>query len=150
MTVPVMAPWSLALRFTLEVVALAALGFAGWQVAASPLRWICAVAIPAVAAAAWVTFTVSDDPSRSGLAPVEVNGFIRLGIEFAVFLAGAIALRYTGQAGLANAYTVLVAAHYVTSLDRVQWITNRQQSGGSASKLSAAHRLEHGTNTGTP
>ena len=65
---------NLALRFALEVCALAALGFWGWSQTEAPWRYVLMLGVPALAAAVWATFTVPDDPSRSGRAPVPVPG----------------------------------------------------------------------------
>ena len=48
--------------------------------------WLAGLGLPAIAAAAWVTFAVPGDPSRSGRAPVPVPGWVRLLLELAVFL----------------------------------------------------------------
>jgi hypothetical protein len=59
---------------------------------------------------------------RSGKAAVEVDGWIRLGIELVVLVAGAAAIWFSGRPGLATAYSILVAAQYLTSLGRIGWL----------------------------
>ncbi len=117
-----MAGWNLALRFALEVAALVALGLAGWKLGGEGSRWILAIGVPAAAAAAWTTFNVAGDPSRSGRAPVEVNGWTRLGVEVLVLGGGALAIWYAGQPALAVAYTILVVVQSATAHDRVAWM----------------------------
>ncbi len=122
---PAIAGWNLALRFALEVVALVALGVAGWQLAPDGFRWVLAIGVPVVAAVAWTTFNVPGDPSRSGRAPVEVGGRIRLGVELIVLLAGAAAIWLSGRPDLSIGYFILIGIQYATSLDRVRWLIER-------------------------
>jgi hypothetical protein len=117
-----MAGWNLALRFVLELGALAGLAIAAWKLTSGPLRWVAAVAVLVAAAALWGVFNVLDDPSRSGAAPVEVSGWIRLAIEMLVLGGGAAALVIAGRPYLGIAFTVLVAAHYLASWSRVEWL----------------------------
>ncbi len=119
---PDMAGWNLALRFALEVAALIALGIAGWKLGAGGLRWALAVGIPVAAAVAWTTFNLPDDPSRSGEAPIEVNGWTRLAVELVVLGGGAVAIWYAGQPAIALGYAALIVVQYTTSLDRVGWL----------------------------
>ncbi len=116
------AGWNLATRFGLEVGALVSLGVAGWKFGSGGLGWILAIGAPVAAAAAWTTFNVPGDPSRSGRAPVEVNGWVRLGVELTILGSGAVAIWFAGRSGLALAYTAIVVAQYATSLDRVNWL----------------------------
>ena len=122
---PEMAGWNLALRFALEIVALVALGIAGYELGSGALRWVLAIGIPALAAVAWATFNVRDDPSRSGAAPVPVNGWIRLAVELLVLGGGAVAIWYAGQPALAVGYAALVVIQYATSLERVGWLVEQ-------------------------
>jgi hypothetical protein len=122
---PRMAAWNLALRFGLEMAALAALGVAGWTLAPGLLRWLAVVALPLVAAAAWGVFNVVGDPSRSGSAPIEVPGWARLGVELAVLGGGAVALAVSGRAALGAALGLLIVLQYATSWARVRWLLER-------------------------
>lgn len=114
-------PLNLALRFLLELAGLVALGDWGWQVA----RYPGAIAVPAVAAAAWGTFNVAGDPSRSGKAPVRVPGVARLLLEVAFFAGATFALHGSGRPRAALAFAALVVAHYALSYDRVAWLVRR-------------------------
>src|ERR1700679_2726266 len=90
---PVVGSFQLALRFVLEAAALVALG--GWArhvVGAGVLGWVAALAMPAVIAAVWGVFAVPGDPTRGGKVPVPVSGWLRIGIEMAVFLGAGAAL----------------------------------------------------------
>ena len=122
MNPPEMAGWNLALRFGLEVGALVSLGAAAWSTSSGPMRWIAVVVVPFVAATLWGVFNVLNDPSRSGKAPVEVAGWIRLCIELIILGAGAFAVGYTMGSTVGISYALLVAIHYAASWSRVRWM----------------------------
>jgi hypothetical protein len=122
MNPPEMAGWNLALRFALEISALIGLGIAAWQSTSGPVRWLAAIAVPLVAAAVWGTFNVLNDPSRSGEAPVEVAGWIRLVIELTILGGGAVAIGIVGGRLAGIGFAVLVLVQYATSWSRVQWL----------------------------
>jgi hypothetical protein len=117
-----MAGWNLALRFALEIGALIGLGIAAWQSTTGPVRWIAAIALPLVAAGVWGTFNVLDDPSRSGAAPVEVAGWLRLAIELTILGGGAVAIGIVGGPIAGIVFAVLVLVHYAASWSRIQWL----------------------------
>ena len=85
-------PINLAFRFILELAALIIFGLWGWNLGTGILRYVLTLGIPILAAAAWGTFAVLDDPSRSGKAPVPVPGIIRLLLELAFFALATWAL----------------------------------------------------------
>ena len=122
MNPPTMAGWNLALRFGLELAALSALAAGAWRLGSGNIRWVAAIAVPLVAAAIWGVFNVLDDPSRSGAAPVEVSGWIRLAIEVLVLGGGVAALVVAGDRNLAIVLAALVSVQYVTSWSRVEWL----------------------------
>jgi hypothetical protein len=118
-------PINLAIRFLLELSALAAMGVWGWRQAQGWVRFLLAAGIPIVAAVVWGTFAVPDDPSRSGAAPVAVPGLVRLAIELVVFAFATWALCDLGTARLCWAMGVIVAVHYISSYDRIRWLMKR-------------------------
>ncbi|MGI9613555.1 MAG: DUF2568 domain-containing protein [Acidimicrobiales bacterium] len=122
MTPPTVAGWNLALRFGLELGALAGLGLAGWKLTSGPIRWAAVTLIPLTAAAIWGVFNVLNDPSRSGAAPIEVNGWTRLTIELLILGAGAVAIAYAGRQDVGIAFAILVAFHYATTTSRIEWL----------------------------
>ena len=122
MNPPTMAGWNLTLRFGLELAALAALAAGAWGLGSGNMRWVTAVAVPLAAAAIWGVFNVLEDPSRSGAAPVEVSGWIRLAIEALVLGGGVAALAVAGDRNLAIVFAVLISVQYVTSWSRVEWL----------------------------
>ena len=115
-------PVNLAIRFLLELTALAAMGIWGWKLSDTWIRFVLVMAIPILAAAVWGIFAVPKDPSRSGSAPIPISGLLRLAIEFA-FFAFAIwifyDLEYTRLSWIMGS-TVIV--HYIVSYDRIRWL----------------------------
>jgi hypothetical protein len=122
MNPPEMAGWNLALRFALEIGALIGLGIAAWQSTSGPARWIASIAVPLVAAAVWGTFNVLNDPSRSGEAPIEVAGWLRLVIELTILGGGAVAIGIVGGRIAGIGFAVLILVHYAASWSRIQWL----------------------------
>jgi hypothetical protein len=122
MNPPTMAGWNLTLRFVLELAALAGLGAGAWKLSSGSFRWPTAILVPVVAAVAWSVFNVIADPSRSGGAPVEVDGLIRLGIELLVLGGGAAAVALAVHTDVGIVMAILIAAHYVASWSRIEWL----------------------------
>jgi hypothetical protein len=118
-------PLNLAVRFLLEVAALASMGFWGWRVGSGWPRFVLAALIPMVVAVVWGVFAVPDDPSRSGAAPIMVPGFARLLLEAMVFGFGIWALRDSGFTRASVVFGVVVAIHYALSYDRISWLLGR-------------------------
>ena len=117
-----MAGWNLALRFGLEMAALVGIAMGAWGLAPGSTRWPAVVVVPLLAAAAWGTFNVVDDPSRSGEAPVEVGGTVRLAIEVAILGAGAVGFVVAGHIVVAVVFAALPAIHYAASSARLAWL----------------------------
>jgi len=108
---------NLALRFVLELCALAAMGRWGWTKHA----WV-GIAVPLVAISFWGVFNVPGDPSRSGQAPIPVPGMLRLLLEAVLFGFAAWAL---GQPRASAIFAGMVLLHYALSLDRLRWLLAR-------------------------
>ncbi len=117
-----MSAWNLALRFLLELAALAGLATFAWGLGSGLLRFVCVIAAVAGAAAIWTVFAVPDDPSRSGHAPVPVPGIVRLCLEWVVLFGGALAFYAAGLSVAGVALAVLVAIHNALSADRLRWL----------------------------
>ncbi len=122
MTPPSMPGWNLALRFALELAALAGLAAAAWKLGSGPGRWIGVVAVPVAAATVWGVFNVLDDPSRSGAAPVEVSGAVRLTVELVILCGGAAAVAFAAGPALGIVFAVAIVGHHLASLDRIEWL----------------------------
>ena len=122
MTPPTMPGWNLALRFLLELAALAGLAAAAWTFGSGLGRWVAVVAVPVAAAAIWGLFNVRNDPSRSGSAPVEVTGSVRLLIEVVILGGGAAALAFATNPALGIVFALAIGGHYLASVDRVEWL----------------------------
>ncbi|MET2830343.1 YrdB family protein [Mesorhizobium shangrilense] len=114
--------WNLTLRFLLELAALLGLGMASWSISGETWRWIAALVLPLVAAAAWGTFAVLDDPSRSGRAPVPVPGAVRLVLELVILFGGAAGFYLAGHTTTGIIMALLILVSYVFSIDRLGWL----------------------------
>lgn len=125
MNPPDMRPWNLSLRFGLEIGALTGIALAAWTQTEGAARSIAVTAAPAAAAALWGMFNVLDDPSRSGEAPVEVPGPVRLTIELTVLGTGWVAYSVAGHPAVGTAFAALTALHYSISRSRVRWLLSR-------------------------
>jgi len=117
-----MHPSNLALRFLLESVSLATLGWWGYVGASGPVRWLWALGLPTLAAAAWGVFAVPGDPSRGGQGVVAVPGALRLVLELSVLGIPAWGLAHHGHPQLGTALGVAVFAHYAFSYRRIFWL----------------------------
>jgi hypothetical protein len=113
---------NLTVRFLLEVVALLSLGMWSYKHYDGWLAVALAIAVPLIAVGVWGTFNVLGDPSRSGVAPVEVAGWIRLLIELSFFALSAAALYYIGYTKISIVFAVAVIVHHVVSYERVLWL----------------------------
>ena len=125
MNPPEMRPWNLALRLGLEIGALTGLGLAAWNQTGGATRWIAVVAAPLAGAALWGTFNVLDDPSRSGQAPVEVPGWVRLAVELFVLGAGWVGFALAGYPAISVVFAAVTVLHYVVAHARVRWLLAR-------------------------
>ncbi|NLF13672.1 MAG: YrdB family protein [Anaerolineaceae bacterium] len=107
---------NLALRFFLELAALAAMAYWGWTTHEGAPRFLWTIGLPVVAAALWGIFRVPNDP---GPAPVAVPGRVRLLLE-ALFFGGAVVLLVrAGQPVAAGILAALLVIHYVAAHQRV-------------------------------
>ena len=115
-------PINLAVRFSLEMVALFAMGYWGWTQHEGIVRWLWAIGLPLIVAVAWGTFAVPDDPSRSGNAPIPVPGLVRLLLEMAFFAVAVIAFIASQRVNAGVTLAVITIIHYVISYDRILWL----------------------------
>ena len=115
-------PANFALRFGLELVALGAFGYWGFNREPALLRAALTVGLPLLAATLWAVFAVAGDPSRSGQTVIATPGALRLLLELAFFGLAAAALWHVGLARAGLTLAVVVAIHYAASFDRVAWL----------------------------
>jgi hypothetical protein len=115
-------PFNLAFRFLLEMAALVAIGYWGFDQHSGVWRFAFGIGGPVIAAAVWATFAVPADASRSGKAPVPVPGVVRLLIELSLFGLATWALFDAGSPTLGLLLASLVIVHYALSYDRVAWL----------------------------
>jgi hypothetical protein len=115
---------NLALRFILELCALVALAFWGFQTGGGWLgKIILGIGIPVLAAFAWGTFRVPNDP---GKAPVPVPGPFRLLLELAVFGLATAGLIAAGRPSLAWVFGLAVVINYALLYDRLVWLLRQK------------------------
>lgn len=122
-----MHPANLALRFLLELAALAGFAVFAWSWASGVWRYLAAAALVLVIGVLWATFAVPDDPSRSGHAPVPVSGVVRLILELLLLLGGAVALYLAGHGWMALLLAALIAVHYGFSIERLAWLLEKNE-----------------------
>lgn len=114
-------PLNLAFRFVLELAAFVALGIGGYALGTGFFSWVFAIGLLTAGMAAWGTFNVPGDRSRSGKAPVPVPGTVRLLVEFGVFGVAVIVVWFANPVYSAT-LLVGVVIHYVLSIDRIKWL----------------------------
>ena len=117
-------PFNLTVRFLLEIIALVAIGAWAKSQFPGPMGSVLMILTPLLAAIAWGTFNVLGDPSRSGKAPVQVPGFVRLLIELAI-LGSAIWALFTFNPTYGWIYGVITLLHYAFSYSRIVWLLKR-------------------------
>jgi hypothetical protein len=93
---------NLGVRFLLELGALAATAYWGYDAGSGLTRWVLMVGAPALVAVVWGLFL-------SPKARVELAKPVRLVLEFAVFGAAALALAAAGQPWLAVVFAIVAA-----------------------------------------
>jgi hypothetical protein len=119
-------PINLAVRFLLELAALASLAYWGWTRGDGGWRYLLAIGLPLIAAGLWGTLAVPGDRSRSGGAPVPVSGIVRLILELGLFAFAAWALYDAGQTALSLILAGIVIVHYGASYDRIAWLLRQR------------------------
>lgn len=120
-----MNPTNLALRFALELAALAGIGVYAWSVTGGTWRFVSAGLAVTLAATLWGIFNVPGDPSRSGKAPVVIPGPVRLLLELFILFGGAFGFYLADRPVIALSLAGLIGVHYLLSLDRLRWLFRR-------------------------
>ena len=111
---------NLGLRFVLELVALAAVGYWGFASFSNlALRLLCGIGLPLLLATIWGVFRV---PGDGGPPVVEVGGAVRLMIEALVFGTAVALLVAAGEGGLAATLALVLVLHYIADAQRVLWL----------------------------
>lgn len=113
---------NLALRFFLELAALGGFASLAWRLSNGHWRYLASVVIVLIIAAVWGTFAVPNDPSRSGNAPVPVSGMLRLALEGAILIGGALAFYLAGHSWAGLSVAGLTLVHYSLWTDRIVWL----------------------------
>ena len=101
------------------------MGWWGFEQSDGSSRYATMIGVPLLGAAAWGTFAVEGDPSRSGEALVAVPGVVRLALELAFFGFSAWALSDLDHRALGIGFGSAVAVHYVISYERIAWLLSQ-------------------------
>lgn len=119
-------------RGLLEFAGLVALSSGAWRLlaGAGALRFVGAVGLPLLAAAAWATFRVPADDwdtevaggSGRGDPAVAVPGPVRLGLELLLFGGAVALLAIGGQVVVGAVLGVATLVHYAVDHERVRWL----------------------------
>jgi hypothetical protein len=107
------------LRFILELIALGAVGYWGWQQGDGATRWGLAIVLPLALATISDVFRVPGDPKD---APVAVSGVVRLAIEATIFTLAVLALRDAASGRLATSLALVLILHYALDWERLRWL----------------------------
>ncbi|WP_051317096.1 YrdB family protein [Ectobacillus panaciterrae] len=98
---------NLALRFLLELCALAALGYWGFQVKGGIIiKTVAGIGAPLLAAVIWGMFVAPR-------ASMQLSGWMHFIVELLVFGSAAVALYAAGRHGLAGAFMLAAAANRI-------------------------------------
>ena len=108
------AALNLALKFLLEIAALAAFAYWGANTGEMPLSLLLAIVTPVAAAVAWGRFAAPKSERRLPLQP-------RIRFELTVFTAAVLALLAAGAPDLAVAMSALVILNAVLLTVLGQW-----------------------------
>lgn len=112
-------PLNLALRFLLELAALASVTVWAYRHFDTGTRLIAAIAAPLAMAVIWAVFRVEGDP---GHAPIAIPGWTRLLLETIFFCLAFWALHDMGYRLLFIMMLALFLTHYLVSYDRIMRI----------------------------
>lgn len=120
-------PINLALRFLLEMAAIASLVI--WIIKkfdGIPML-VLVISVPVLFASIWGIFAVKGDPSRSGKTVIQTPGWARLLLELMLFTIAGLALYGANYSTASLIFLGIVLLHYIISYDRVIWLLKRNQ-----------------------
>jgi len=119
-------PVNSAVRFFLELIAIATFGIWGYHQSDTSLKILLAILLPLGFALLWGVFAVKDDPSRSGKTVVQTPGIIRLLLELGLFGAAAWMMLDLNHSLVALIFGLTVVIHYFASFDRIAWLLKQK------------------------
>ena len=112
------------LRLTIEVAALAGIGYCGFQwMPSHPVVGILTRQV--IAGGMWGVFNVPNDPSRGGGAPVPVSGRTRLAVEGCILAWGGYGWALWNPV-VCGMYVVAIVTHYGNYHKRIRWLLQQQ------------------------
>jgi len=115
-----------AIRFLLELAALASYAIWGYHRSDSGVGILMTILLPICFAALWGIFAVRDDPSRSGKTVVPTPGILRLILELALFAIATWMLFDLGYSLAGWIFGAILLAHYAVSHKRVRWLLKQK------------------------
>lgn len=122
-------PVNLLFRFLLELIVLGIVAVWSWRTFGGWIGPVLAFVIPFLLAVVWGSFTVPDDPSRSGKAPIPTPGSLRLLLELLFFSFAVWCLFDLGKSRMGTIFAALVLVHYIISADRIRWLLKKSPAG---------------------
>lgn len=118
-------PVNLLFRFLLEIAVLLIVALWCWRSFDGWMGLVLAFVLPFLLALIWGTFTVPDDPSRSGKAPVPIPGLFRLLLELVIFCFATWCLYSLRMPYLSGIFAAITGLHYLISADRIRWLIKK-------------------------
>jgi len=115
-----------AVRFLLEICAIATFGIWGYHQSETGIRILLAILLPLGFAVLWGVFAVRDDPSRSGKTVIQTPGILRLILELGLFGAAAWMMLDLDYSLIALIFGLTVLIHCIISYDRIAWLLKQK------------------------
>lgn len=128
-------PYNLVLRLLIEFYGYIVLGFTGFFLTETLLRWPLAIILPITAGFFWGTFYVEKDPAGIGKAIIKVSGLQRLILELS-FYTLTVLLSFIFVSNLVSfIYLYLIIVHNAFSYDRISWMLKQ----GRTTRMESQH-----------
>ncbi len=122
-------PYNLVLRLLIEFYGYIVLGFTGFFLTETLLRWPLAIILPIIAGFFWGTFYVEKDPAGIGKAIIKVSGLQRFILELSFYVL-TVLLSFIFVSNLISfIYLYLIIVHNAFSYDRISWMLKQGRTG---------------------
>jgi hypothetical protein len=129
----------LGIRFVLELVVFSGFAIWGWHLGSGGYAGtLLAVGLSAIAATVWTVFRVPGDPS-GGRPIISVAGWLRLGLELAIFGFSAYGIWTSWSRAAAETMMTAVALHYAVTWERSWWMLRGRSPKASTGGVEDAH-----------
>jgi hypothetical protein len=118
-------------RFAMELVAFGGLFWWGWTIGDGGIAgFLLGALFFLIAACLWGIFAVPNDPSRNPDPPIGIPGWLRLGLELAIFGIAACGIWLGGSRALAETLLTAVVLTYALTYDRARWLLQQRSFTG--------------------